>query len=45
MAILLIGGNKAGNEQFYREMIPVADRLFDAHLAEIDLADKGSRRK
>jgi hypothetical protein len=44
-AILLIGGNKAGNDEFYREMIPVADRLYDEHLADIGQDDKGSRRK
>ena len=26
-AILLIGGNKAGNPRFYEEYVPVADRL------------------
>ena len=26
-AILLIGGNKAGNQRFYEEYVPVADRL------------------
>jgi hypothetical protein len=34
-AILLIGGDKTGNDRFYEQMIPLADRLFDAHLAEL----------
>lgn len=34
-AILLIGGDKTGNERFYEEVIPVADRLYDGHLLEI----------
>ncbi|HEY1541771.1 MAG TPA: type II toxin-antitoxin system RelE/ParE family toxin [Xanthobacteraceae bacterium] len=34
-AILLIGGNKAGNKRFYVEMIALADRLYDIHLAEL----------
>ena len=34
-AILLIGGNKAGNKRFYGEMIAAADRLYDIHLAEL----------
>ena len=34
-AILLIGGNKGGDGQFYQKMIPVADKLYDQHLAEI----------
>lgn len=32
-AILLIGGNKTGQEKrFYKTMIPKADALYDAHL-------------
>jgi hypothetical protein len=34
-AILLIGGNKAGNDRFYERMIPMADRLYDDYLLEI----------
>lgn len=34
-AILLIGGNKAGDNRFYDRMVPVADRLYDDHLAEL----------
>jgi hypothetical protein len=32
MAILLIGGDK----RFYDRMIPLADRLYDEHLAELE---------
>lgn len=31
-AILLIGGNKAGNDRWYSEYIPIADKLYDEHL-------------
>ncbi|MEK7793087.1 MAG: type II toxin-antitoxin system RelE/ParE family toxin [Candidatus Hydrogenedentota bacterium] len=31
-AILLIGGDKTGNERWYQEFVPIADRLYDAHL-------------
>jgi len=31
-AILLIGGDKAGDDRFYDQMIPLADDLFDIHL-------------
>ncbi len=31
-AILLIGGDKTGNNRWYIENIPIADRLYDAHL-------------
>ncbi|MGV3553126.1 type II toxin-antitoxin system RelE/ParE family toxin [Rhizobium sp.] len=34
-AILLIGGNKTGEDRFYEIMIPVADRLYDNYLIEI----------
>jgi hypothetical protein len=35
MAILLIGGNKAGNDRFYDDYIPIADELYDVHLKEL----------
>ena len=36
-AILLIGGDKRDRwKAFYEEMIPLADDLFDVHLAEIE---------
>lgn len=41
-AILLIGGNKSGNERSYEEFVPIADRLFDQHLAALK---KETRRK
>ena len=34
-AILLIGGDKTGNKRFYKQMIPVADRLYDEHIEEL----------
>ncbi len=34
-SILLIGGDKTGNDRFYEEFVPVADRLFDEHLEEL----------
>jgi hypothetical protein len=35
VAILLIGGDKTGQDDFYVRLIPLADRLYDEHLAEI----------
>jgi len=35
VAILLLGGNKAGDGRFYERMIPLVDRLYDAYLEEI----------
>ncbi len=34
-AILLIGGDKTGNDRFYEQYIPVADRLYDEHIEEL----------
>lgn len=34
-AILLIGGDKTGNNRFYDEYIPIADRLYDIYLEEL----------
>jgi len=36
-AILLIGGDKRDRwQEFYERMIPLADRLYDEHLAELE---------
>ena len=35
VAILLIGGCKAGDDRFYEIMIPRADDLYDLYLIEI----------
>jgi len=34
-AILLIGGDKTGDDRFYNAMVPVADRIYDEYLREI----------
>lgn len=34
-AILLIGGDKTGDDRFYEKYIPIADRLYDIYLEEI----------
>lgn len=34
-AILLIGGDKTGDNRFYRRYIPIADRLYDEHIEEL----------
>jgi hypothetical protein len=35
-ALLLIGGDKTGNPNWYEEFVPIADDLFDQHLKEIE---------
>ena len=42
-AILLIGGDKSGNKRWYEEFVPIADRLFEEHLAGLKKEDR--RRK
>jgi len=34
-AILLIGGDKTGDDRFYDIFVPIADRLYDVHLDEL----------
>jgi hypothetical protein len=35
VSILLIGGDKTGDDRWYSRMIPIADDLYDQHLREI----------
>ena len=34
-AILLIGGDKTGDDRFYQTFVPLADKLYDTHLEEL----------
>lgn len=34
-AILLIAGDKTGDDRFYDRMVPIADRLYDEHLDQL----------
>ena len=34
-AILPIGGDKTGDNRFYKQFVPLADRLHDEHLREL----------
>ena len=34
-SILIMGGDKAGNDQFYDEYIPLADAPYDEHMEEL----------
>lgn len=42
-AILLIGGNKAGDDEFYERMVPTADRIYDEHLEALDQEAQAER--
>ena len=35
-AILLIGGNKVGNNRWYDEFVPQADKIYDKHMEELE---------
>ncbi len=35
MAILLIGGDKTGDDRWYDINVPIADRLYDEHLIQL----------
>lgn len=39
VALLLIGGNKTGNDRWYLEYVPIADRLYDEHLQTLHKED------
>jgi len=34
-ALLLIGGDKTGNNRWYEQFVPIADRLYRDHLEEL----------
>lgn len=34
-AILLVGGDKTGDEHWYETHVPIADRLYDEHLEQL----------
>lgn len=44
VAMLLIGGCKAGDDRFYERMVPWADSIYEAHVQELE-NEAGSRRK
>lgn len=36
VAILLVGGDKSGDKRWYDVFVPIADKLYDEHLREIE---------
>ena len=43
VAILLIGGDKTGDDSFYDVIVPLADRIYDEHLREIREENNGQK--
>ena len=41
VAMLLHGGNKKGDDDWYEKNVPVADKIFRQHLVEIENENKG----
>ena len=33
--VLLIGGDKTGNDRWYEEFVPLADRIYDRHIEQL----------
>jgi hypothetical protein len=43
-AILLLGGDKTGDDRWYEVNVPLADRLYDKHVAELEAdRERGTR--
>jgi hypothetical protein len=40
MAILLIGGEKTGDDRWYETYVPLAGQLYDEHLAQLRREDE-----
>ena len=38
-AVLLIGGDKTGNNRWYEEYVPLADTIYDRHLQDLEKGD------
>lgn len=36
MAVLLIGGDKTGDDRWYDKIVPVADKLYEEHLKSLE---------
>ncbi|MEJ7812989.1 MAG: type II toxin-antitoxin system RelE/ParE family toxin [Gemmatimonadaceae bacterium] len=35
VSVLLIGGDKTGNDRWYEQFVPLADRLYDEHVVAL----------
>jgi hypothetical protein len=40
-AVLLIGGDKTGEKRWYEIFVPIADRLYDEHLTDLEKQNNG----
>ncbi len=44
-AILLVGGDKSGNANWYTQFVPLADDLFDRHLEQVKKEEEKEVRR
>ena len=42
-AVLLIGGDKTGDDRWYQTNVPIAEKLYDHYLAERKESDNGQK--
>lgn len=47
VGLLLVGGGKGGDAQFYERMVPIADRIYDEHLTQLaaDAAERAGKQE
>ena len=45
VGLLLIGGDKTGNQEWYEEYIPKADRLYGLHLEGLKREEAGNQQR
>ncbi len=45
VALLLLGGDKTGDDRWYEKNVSLADRLYDHYLAEIEEEDRAKDDK
>ena len=43
--MLPIGGDKTGNRQWYETSVPLADRLYERHLIELEESEEHGKSK
>lgn len=44
VAILLMGGDKTGNDRWYEKFVPKADRLYDEHLKQLEQEQREKKK-
>ena len=42
-AILLVGGDKTGDDRWYEKNVPIADALYERHIEELKLTEKAGK--